>query len=330
MPRASQLEACRRSRSPARRRRPCCENRARAWITSSSVATSTVRRSSSGRPRNAIGQRQQDAADLLRLLLLERDDVVVDLDGAQRLEEQARAAGRAAVHDARNRGSMLGAHDQHVAAVAIGDDLLLQILRRVRAAQVRLERRPQLRALAAQASRMRASSGLALSATSPDGSILRRTSAISPLNDATRSTSSLQDRKRAVDASDRAARVLDRLEEVGERRRAAAASSARPSTPSASMIASRSDGRPQRKARMVARESACPRVVACCAATTARRRSAAAAPPAGRAPVGVTARSATAATMRSNSSARGQRRSWRVQTFRRSAESDVNSSQTMD
>ena len=41
-----------------------------------------------------IRQREQDAADLLLLLLLERDDVVVDLDGAQRLEKQARAARR--------------------------------------------------------------------------------------------------------------------------------------------------------------------------------------------------------------------------------------------
>ncbi len=39
---------------------------------------------------------------------------------------------------------------------------------------------------------MLASAGLALSATSPDGSIFFRTSAISPLNDAMRSTSSLR------------------------------------------------------------------------------------------------------------------------------------------
>ena len=35
-----------------------------------------------------VGQRQQDAADLLGLLLLERDDVVVDLDGPERLENR--------------------------------------------------------------------------------------------------------------------------------------------------------------------------------------------------------------------------------------------------
>ena len=108
------------------------EKRARAWITSSSVATSTVRRRSSGRPAERIGQREQNAANLLGLLLLERDDVVVDLDGAERLEKQAGAAGGCAVDDAGDRGAMFGAHDEHVAAVAIGDDLILQVLRRCR------------------------------------------------------------------------------------------------------------------------------------------------------------------------------------------------------
>ena len=47
--------------------------------------------------------------------------------------------------------AVLGAHDEHVAAVAVGDDLVLQVLRRVLAAQVRLERAPQARPLLAQA-----------------------------------------------------------------------------------------------------------------------------------------------------------------------------------
>ena len=46
--------------------------------------------------------------------------------------------------------AMLGADDEHVAAVAIGDDLLLQILRGVLAAQVGLERAAQPRPLLAQ------------------------------------------------------------------------------------------------------------------------------------------------------------------------------------
>ncbi len=42
-------------------------------------------------------------------------------------------------------------HDEHVAAVALGDDLFLQILRGVFPAQIRLERATQPRALLAQA-----------------------------------------------------------------------------------------------------------------------------------------------------------------------------------
>ncbi|HYC22031.1 MAG TPA: hypothetical protein VEI94_04980 [Candidatus Bathyarchaeia archaeon] len=51
------------------------------------------------------------------------------------------------MHDARNRGSLLGLHHEHVAAGALGDDLLLQMLRRVLAAQIRFEGRPQAAAL---------------------------------------------------------------------------------------------------------------------------------------------------------------------------------------
>ena len=46
--------------------------------------------------------------------------------------------------------AMLGLHDQHVAAVALGDDLVLQILRRLLPAQIRLERAAQTRPLLAQ------------------------------------------------------------------------------------------------------------------------------------------------------------------------------------
>ena len=90
-----------------------------------------------------VGQRQQDAQDLFMLLFFERDDVVVDFDRAERLEKQAGAARRRAVDDAGNGAAMLGLDDEHVAAVPLGDDLVLQILRRVLAAQVRLERAPQ-------------------------------------------------------------------------------------------------------------------------------------------------------------------------------------------
>ncbi len=94
-----------------------------------------------------VGQREQDAADFFLLLLLERHDVVVDFDRAQRLEEQARAARGAAMDDAGDRRAVFRADDEYVAAVAVGDDLLLQVLRGVLAAQVRLERAAQARPL---------------------------------------------------------------------------------------------------------------------------------------------------------------------------------------
>ena len=95
----------------------------------------------------AIREGEQNPANLLGLLLLERDDVVVDFDGAERLEVQARAAGRRPVHDAGDPVAVLGLHDDHVATVAFGDDLFLQVLGGVLPAQVRLERAAQPRLL---------------------------------------------------------------------------------------------------------------------------------------------------------------------------------------
>ena len=114
--------------------------RAFACSTSSSVATPSEASTSSGRARNASVSASRMRRTLLALPLLELDDVVVDLDGRRRLEEQAGAAGRAAVHDARDVAAMLGAHHQHVAAVALGDHLLLQVLGGVAAAHELLER----------------------------------------------------------------------------------------------------------------------------------------------------------------------------------------------
>ena len=88
-----------------------------------------------GRPRaKAIRQLEQDAEDLFALAILELDDVVVDLDGGGRLDEQRRAGRGGAVDDARHVAAMLGAHHQHESSVALGDDLVLQVLRRRRRA----------------------------------------------------------------------------------------------------------------------------------------------------------------------------------------------------
>ena len=68
---------------------------------------STARRSL-GALAEAVGEREQDAVDLLGLLLLERHDLVVHLDGAERLHEQRGATRRAAVDDARDAAPVLG------------------------------------------------------------------------------------------------------------------------------------------------------------------------------------------------------------------------------
>ena len=85
---------------------------------------------------------------------------------------------------------MLGLHQQHVAAVALGDDLVLQVLRRVLAAQVRVQRLAQLGPLPSQADRestpMR---GSRRSTTSPDGAMAWRTAVISCVNVAVPPTS---------------------------------------------------------------------------------------------------------------------------------------------
>jgi len=55
------------------------------------------------------------------------------------------------VHDAGNAAAVLGLDDEHVAAVPLGDHLLLQVFRRLLAAEVRLERGAQPRSLFPQA-----------------------------------------------------------------------------------------------------------------------------------------------------------------------------------
>ena len=126
------------------------EYRAFACQTSSVVAASIVRWRSPAATPKRVGEAQENPAHLLGFLLLERDDVVVDLNGAERFEEQARAAPRAAVHDAGYCRAVFRTHHQHVPAVAIRDDLLLKVLRGVFPAQVRLQRSPQPRLLLAQ------------------------------------------------------------------------------------------------------------------------------------------------------------------------------------
>src|SRR4051812_23583291 len=77
--------------------------------------------------------------NLFRFLLLERDNLVVDFNGGERLDEQGRAAGGTAVNDPRDAAPVFCFHEDHVAAVALRDHLLLQVLAGVLASQVGLE-----------------------------------------------------------------------------------------------------------------------------------------------------------------------------------------------
>ena len=138
--------------------------------------------------------------------------------------------------------AMLGLDDEHVAAVAVADDLVLQIARGVLAAQIRFERRSQPRPLLPQLRRgSRDSSGLALSLTSPDGSILLRTSAIWFLNDPQFSAIAF-----SVGKGPLTRRIAAHVSATESRNSANASSrsgsSARPSTASAESTASRSAG----------------------------------------------------------------------------------------
>ena len=172
---------------------------------------------SNARARNAVGQREENAVDFLALLLLERDDVVVDFDRAQRLEKQARAACRCAVHDAGNRAAMLRLDDQHVAAVAFGDDLILQVLRRLLAAQEGLERSAEPRPLFPLALADQFQLG-----TRVIRHVARRLDLLPhgrrfALERGDGAGHRFEQRKRARRATDAGARILDRIEKIRER-----------------------------------------------------------------------------------------------------------------
>ena len=167
-----------------------------------------------------IGQRKENAMYFFGLLLLEGDDVVVDLDSLQRLEKHTGARCRHAVDDARDGRAVFGSDDQHVAAVAVGDDLLLQVLGRVTAAQKRLQCVSQPCALfpKAPADVAERRAGLVYH-------IARRRDLSSDVGDLLferrRSIGDgAQQRERGTELRDRCAGMFDRLEVVGEREQA--------------------------------------------------------------------------------------------------------------
>ena len=126
---AAPAPAGRRARSPLRRSAPGRRARSR----NASVSASRIRRTSSA-----------SCSSSATMSLL----ISTVLSGSRNRLAPLRRTCRARCPGSPSRCSEL--HDQHVAAVALGDDLILQVLRGVLAAQVRLERAAQPRPLLAQ------------------------------------------------------------------------------------------------------------------------------------------------------------------------------------
>ena len=94
-----------------------------------------------------VGQRGQDPIDLRpsRSSFSAISSLLISTV-CQRLQIEAGAGRRARVDQAGDGVAVFRLHDHHVAALAVGDDLLLQVAGGVAAAQEALERRPRRRA----------------------------------------------------------------------------------------------------------------------------------------------------------------------------------------
>ena len=73
-----------------------------------------------------VGHFQQDAVDFAHLLFGEPDQLVVEVDGFERLDEERVAAGAGAMDDAVELAPLSRDHGDDEALVADGDELLLQ------------------------------------------------------------------------------------------------------------------------------------------------------------------------------------------------------------
>ena len=280
--RSARAPAARRARSP---RRSCAAGRA-ARARNASVSASRMRRTSS-----ASCSSSATMSLLISTVLSGSRNRLAPL-----VDAPCTMPGIAA--------AMLGLDDQHVAAVALGDDLILQVLRRLLAAQVRLERAAQPRALLAQPVADPLSSGLASSTTSPDGSIFSRTCADLALERRGAAGRRFEERERCRRAADRRratrrpnrgsrpARAAAALRARGLRRRARRAICGRSADArSGNSAVGREIPRGFGRRREQLRDRAADRSTA---ASRASRSS----------PIGVSAKPRTASTMRSNSRAR--------------------------
>ncbi|GBD15933.1 hypothetical protein HRbin26_00828 [bacterium HR26] len=88
-----------------------------------------------GSRRDLIGQGAEDALDLMLLGELQLAPPVVEFDDLQRLNEEGLPAGRDVVRDPGHQVAAIGTHRNHVAALAHGDDRILDRLGDVRARQ---------------------------------------------------------------------------------------------------------------------------------------------------------------------------------------------------
>ena len=203
-----------------------------------------------------------------------------------------------------NVAAMLGLDDQHVAAVPLGDDLILQVLRGVLAAQVRLERAAQAAALLAQpiADASQLGTGI-VDHVARRVDLFPRVAPISLLNDATPAlaTSSRGKTPRRSPDRQRAPRRPSR-----ERRPAPAAAAVRAPGPRPRARRESAAGRSTRAAgkRRVASRYCAVSVVAASSCATLCGSVAGASRARRSSPIGVSAKLRTASTMRSNSSAR--------------------------
>ncbi len=197
---------------------------------------------------------------------------------------------------------MFGAHHQHVAAVAVGDDLLLQVLRRVALAEERLERAAQPASLRAQpvADRTERRAGIV-------GDVTGGVDLAADVGDLGGTTRPVRRCARAEEScrprSDGTATLLDRFQVVGQRQQAQRFERAAVDRQRARMVVEVGRGA-QREARVNGQEADALARGPLSRDHGRRRGQRGRWLPAPGDPGGVTARASRTETMRSNSRAR--------------------------
>ena len=123
-----------------RRNRTPAAKRALAKIRSSSAMVDQRLPDGVAVAAQAAGDLEQDAAHLARFFFRQAHQLVIQVDGFERLDEQRVAAGARAVDHAVQLAALAGDHRHHEALVADGDELFLQNALLAVGAQEALER----------------------------------------------------------------------------------------------------------------------------------------------------------------------------------------------